>query len=229
MADDVVLDRVFASLPADVRGQIRAMATTRSVARGHTLFRAGDEADGLYVVLSGRIRVSRETHGRVGMLHVEEAGGVLGEIPVFGGGCFPATAIAIAASRCAKLPRSGIERLLRDSPEFSRYALQRLATRAQSLLTRIDELTALTITTRVARHALRQSAGGAQFTLGMSQAALAEELGTAREVVVRAIGALVRLGALHRVGRSRFAVGDAAALRALAAATGTDATMATPP
>src|SRR5262249_13327235 len=132
--------------------------------------------------------------------------GVLGEIPVFGGGRFPSTAVAVEPSRCAVIPKAAIETLLRDSPEFSRFAIHRLARRAQSLLRRIDDLTALTIGARVAQFVLRRAEGRDDFDLGMSQAALAEELGTAREVVVRAIADLVRRGAIERVARSRFSV-----------------------
>ena len=50
----------------------------------------------------------------------------------------------------------------------------------------------------------------------MSQSALAEELGTAREEVVRSLRALCDAGAIRRAGRSRFAVASVARLRSLA-------------
>jgi CRP/FNR family transcriptional regulator len=189
----------------------------RRFAKGATLYRSGDAADGLYIVLAGRVHVSRETTARTTLLHVEGVGGVLGEIPVFGGGAFPATAYAAAATRCAHLPVAAVERLLLDDGEFARFALRRLATRARSLLRRIDELTAMTITVRVADYLLRRvEALGNDVTLGMSQDALAHELGTAREVIVRALRSLVAAGAIGRVGRSRFSVNNLATLRALA-------------
>lgn len=206
------------ALPPGTAQRVAAAAIERRYARRATLFRAGDPANGLYFVLAGRVRVSRETGTRTELLHVEKTGGVLGEIPVFGGGAFPATAIAAIATRCAHLPAPAVERLLRDEPEFARFALRRLAVRARSLLHRIDELTATTITTRVASYVLAraEAARGGELTLGMSQTELAAELGTAREVIVRSLGALVEAGALARTGRSRFAVKRLATLRAMA-------------
>jgi CRP-like cAMP-binding protein len=90
--------------------------------------------------------------------------------------------------------------------------MRRLAARAQVLFARLDELRGHTVTARVAAALLeraRRARGGGErpdFTLGMSQAALAEELGTAREVVVRALGALCAAGAVRRTGRARYAV-----------------------
>lgn len=205
----------FSGLPVAIWTRIVAASIPCRFRPKQALFRAGLPADALYFVVSGRVRVSRETADRVELLHSEGAGGVLAEIPVFGGGAFPATAIAIESTECLKLPIDAVRRLLRDEPEFADYAVIRLALRAQSLLRRIDELTASTIGMRVAAHVLKRS-GDAPFSLGMSQAALAEEIGTAREVVVRAIASLVRAGAVRRAGRSKFQVSNWSTLRAMA-------------
>jgi CRP-like cAMP-binding protein len=210
----------FDGLPDGTLSRIAALVVERKYARGAVLFRSGSTADGLYFVLSGRVHVSRETRSRSEFLHAEAAGGVLGEIPAFGGGPFPATARAVAATTCGYLSRQAIERLLTEDPGFARFAVRRLAERAMALLRRIDELTATTITSRLADYLLDRYAASDSdgFTLGMSQEALASELGTAREVVVRGLAALVRSGAIARSGRSRFTVRDEATLRAMGTA-----------
>ncbi|HEV2181158.1 MAG TPA: Crp/Fnr family transcriptional regulator [Gemmatimonadaceae bacterium] len=209
----------FDAISASALDRIASSATERRYPANRVLYRAGDAADGLYIVLSGRVRVSRDAGARSRLLHDEVAGGVLGEIPVLGGGPFPATAVAVQATRCAHLSVAAVDRLVREEPEFARYAMQRLAARARSLLHRIDELTATTVLVRVARHvrARAEASAGAAFTLGLSQAALAGELDTAREVVVRALAALIAAGAIRRAGRSRFVVATAAVLSAIAA------------
>jgi CRP-like cAMP-binding protein len=201
--------------------QLARASSLRKYRAKATLYRAGDIADGLYGVVSGRVIVRRETSERSEMLHTERSGGVLGEIPVFGGGRFPATAVALEPTECCHIPVAVVERLLRDEPSFARFALGRMAMRAQSLLQRIDELTASTVTTRLAAFVVTRAAQSqsADFTLGVTQSELAEELGTAREVVVRGIARLVDAGAIARTGRSRFAVRRLATLRAIAGIT----------
>lgn len=197
--------------------RVAASAVERRYAKDAILFRGGDAADGLYLVLAGRVHVSRESVDHVELLHTEEVGGVLGEIPVFGGGPFPATAVAQTATRCAHLPLTAVNRLLADDPLFVRFALARLAERSRALLKRIDELTATTITARVAGYVLERAGNSTNesFALGMSQEELARELGTAREVIVRALRTLVDAGAIARSGRSRFRVVNVAILRAI--------------
>ncbi|HKV51888.1 MAG TPA: Crp/Fnr family transcriptional regulator [Gemmatimonadaceae bacterium] len=209
----------FDAMRARTVERIASLATERRYPPNRVLFRGGDPADGLYFVLSGRVRVSRDAGKRSRVLHDEAVGGVLGEIPALGGGAFPATAIAIEATRCAHLSVAAVDRLVSEEPDFARYAMRRLATRARSLLRRIDELTATTVLVRVARHVLTraEASTASDFTLGQSQSALADELDTAREVVVRALAALIETGAIRRLGRSRFAVVRPAVLRAMAA------------
>jgi CRP-like cAMP-binding protein len=219
ISPDVLRERVPAlgALSETALRRLAQAATERRYAAGATLYRAGDPPDALYLVLDGSVRVVRGA--RPQLLHTEGPGGVLGEIPVFGGGPFPATAVARTTTRCAHLPLAAVERLLADDPAFVRFALARLAERSRALLNRIDELTATTITARVADYVLGRApdASAAPFTLGMSQEELARELGTAREVIVRALRALVDAGAIARSGRSRFTVTNVSVLQAMAA------------
>jgi CRP/FNR family transcriptional regulator len=210
----------FSTLEPRVLETFARGAIERRYTPSQVLYRAGAAADGLYVILSGKVLVVRESGGRSELLHTESAGGVLGEIPVFGGGPFPATATAVVPTRCAHLPLTIVERLLSDEPTFARFALRRIAMRAQSLLSRIDELTATTILSRVAAFLVSRAAAGPakDFTLGVSQQALATDLGTAREVVVRSLAALVDAGAIARTGRSTFIVKRMSVLQSIARA-----------
>jgi CRP/FNR family transcriptional regulator len=208
----------LAGLSDRVARRVAAAATIRRLPRRGVLFRAGDAPAALHFVLSGRVRVARRASDGSSVLHFEDAGGVLGEIPVFGGGPYPATATAVEPVRCAVVPAPLVERLLREEPEFARFALRRLATRARVVLERLDELASYTVTARLARHLAAMADGSAtrELVLGTSQAMLADRLGMAREVLVRSLRSLCEVGAIRRVGRSRFIVADAARLREMA-------------
>lgn len=209
---------VLRGLPERVRRRIAATVVIRRYPRRAVLFRSGDAPAALHFVLSGRVRVARRVARGSSVLHFEPAGGVLGEIPVFGGGTYPATATAAEPARCAVLTADVVERLLVEEPEFARFALRRMARRARVVLERLDELSGYTVTARVAGYlrALADETRSSELRLGASQAALAEQLGTVREVLVRSLRALCDEGAIRRIGRSRFAIADEHRLRELA-------------
>ncbi len=186
--------------------------------RGQVLFRAGDEAKGLFVVIEGRVRVVRETVGRGQVVHEEGPGGTLGEVPLFTGCPYPATATATEATRCLLVPREAVRTALSADPDLAVRLLTGLALRVQSLITRLDRLVFSSVRARLAGWiAERARAGlGPVVSLGLTQERLAEELGTVREVVVRELAALRRLGATRARGAGRLEILDLAMLDDLA-------------
>jgi CRP/FNR family transcriptional regulator len=186
--------------------------------RGQVLFRAGDEAKGLFVVIEGRVRVVRETAGRGQVVHEEGPGGTLGEVPLFTGCPYPATATATETTRCLLVRREAVRAALAADPDLAVRLLTGLALRVHNLITRLDRLAFSSVRARLAAWiAERARAGlGPVVSLGMTQERLAEELGTVREVVVRELAAVRRLGAIRSRGAGRLEILDLAMLDDLA-------------
>jgi CRP/FNR family transcriptional regulator len=62
---------------------------------GEMLFLSGEAAKGLFVVIRGKIRAfQQDEDGREQVMHVDAAGAVLGDVPVFDDGPYPASAIS---------------------------------------------------------------------------------------------------------------------------------------
>lgn len=198
---------------------LAAHAVERRFARDETLFRAGAAPAGLYVVLDGRVRVLRGADGRQHVVHAEGPGGTLGEVPLFAGGTYPATAVAAEPTTCALLTADALRRAVAEEPAVAFLLLGRLATRVRDLVQRLDDRSTRGVTARLADYLLARAArpDAGAVSLGMTQTALAEELGTVREVVVRALLALRREGAIRAVGGGRYAITDRAALERAAA------------
>lgn len=207
------------AFPAPLAALLPTIGRRHRYERGAPLFHAGDEAAGIHLVLSGRVRVRRlAPSGRTVVVHHEAAGGILGEIPLFDGGPYPATALAAEPSVCALLPRAPLLRRLEADPALARFFLQRLAGRVREVIGRLDAMATRSVAQRLARHLVgrTRAAGGARVSLGMSQQELAEELGTVREVIVRELRLLCRAGVLAAAGGGRYEVLDPRTLRGLA-------------
>jgi CRP-like cAMP-binding protein len=211
---------VFAGVSETACRELAARAAMRGYRPGETLFAAGEPARGLFVVTRGRVRVVRDAAARRHVLHEERAGGTLGEVPLFEGGGYPATAIAAEDTTCLVVGRDAIAAAMRVDPELAWRFLARLAARVRTLVERIDGLTARSVPQRLAamlsaRHdsARRETD---TVTLGGTQQEVAEELGTVREVVVRAVRKLCASGAIEPVGGGRYQVRDARQLKELA-------------
>lgn len=203
----------------------------RQFTTGEVLWSAGDRSEGVTLVLEGRVRIVRGSGGRQLVIHSGEPGATLGEVPFFTGGHYPATAIAAEPTRCLFLPEAAVRRAIAVDPALAFFFLKRLSQRIENLVERVDRLTVSSVQTRLAHFVLQRhqatiaslrsrtkSGRGAAFSLGMTQTALGEELGTVREVVVRALRALRQSGAIESVGDGKYRVVNASILETLASA-----------
>jgi CRP-like cAMP-binding protein len=201
----------------------------RHFATGEILWSVGDRSEGITLVLEGRIRIVRGSGGRQLVIHSGEPGATLGEVPFFTGGRYPATAIAAEPTRCLFLPEAAVMRAIAVDPALAFFFLKRLSHRIENLVERVDRLTVSSVQTRLAHFILQRyqatinssrsrskSGKGAVFSLGMTQTALGEELGTVREVVVRALRALRQSGAIESVGDGKYRVVNTSILETLA-------------
>ena len=208
---------IFAGLAPEARRALAA-APVRRFAAGATLWAAGADPRGLFVVLAGRVRVVRAPGGRQYAVHTEGPGGTLGDVPFFAGGRLPATAMAVEPVTCLVLDRATLARAVAADPTLAFRLLERLAGRVRTLVERLDQRASTTIEQRLARLLLARHAAatGKPFVLATTQTEAAEELGTVREVLVRTLRRLRETGLVDTVARGRYRVRDASGLRRLA-------------
>lgn len=180
------------------------------------LWHAGAEPRGFFVILQGVVKVVRSVHGRQHVVHVEGEGGTLGDVALFEGQPYPATAIAQSPTVCLAVTRDGLLAAIRQDPELALSLLARLAARVRHVIGRLDGLAARSVSARLAGYLLerRERAGRDLFTLGGSHSTVAEELGTVREVLGRNLRTLRDRGLITVDEKGGIAIVDEVGLRA---------------
>lgn len=177
---------------------------------GALIFAPGDISSAFLIVTSGAVRVEQtNSAGRTMVLYRVEAGDscvltttcLLSDRPYSGYGYADGnvTAIAIAAAR--------FQKLLQDDKTFQALVFQRLAYRVGELTDVIDDLLEHRTDLRLARWIATQT----EQSIKMTQQEIAQELGTAREVVSRSLKAFETWGWI-KIGRGNVTILDRAAL-----------------
>lgn len=178
---------------------------------GDFLWHVGDMPLGLYVLVEGRVRIVRERAGRAVMIHaVASAGEVFGDVPFFAGAGYPASAIAESDVTCHLISIDSVRRAAAIDPMIMELLLRGLARRVVTLIDRVEENSLVSVRVRLARH-LRShltDSNGEQIIVIGSQQALAEKLGTVREVVAREIARFKTEGIVESRGRGIVAIPD---------------------
>jgi CRP/FNR family transcriptional regulator len=190
----------------------------RNVARGVSLFSEGDEARGIFLIVSGRIRLVRSSaDGREQVLHEEGPGSTLAEVPVFDGAGYVGSAIAVDDSVVFCVPRATLLAALDRSPGSALEVIRILAGRVRTLAGMVEDLSLRAVTERIAVYLLREMtiAGKDCFTLPATRDELAAHVGTVREQASRGLSALKTAGIITVTGR-KVCVTDPDRLRVMA-------------
>jgi CRP/FNR family cyclic AMP-dependent transcriptional regulator len=203
-------------VPPSWQQPIASQSRKRCYRDGDVLFHEGDPSDGLYVLLSGRLKVyAAGRNGDEVVYNVLAPGELLGEVSLFGG---PRTASvrAIGAVECLVLRNSVAQDLMRTRPEFAAHVFAKLASRIRHSTRMTRSLALDGVPERVCAlleacavhdgHALRVPAE-------LTQQEIANRIGASREMVLKVIGKLVAQGVLHKDARHRMTI-----LKPLAAA-----------
>jgi CRP/FNR family cyclic AMP-dependent transcriptional regulator len=171
-----------------------AARTVRKLFRaGELIFSEGEPCSGLYNIARGKVRIFKTSvTGREQVLAVNGPGETVAELPVFDGGPFPASAIAVEEVEIAFISRRDFRAYCLEHPEVALKVLSVVGARLRHLVGIIEELSFTTIRQRLisvliklAQNEGKTTGRGIEFQLPATHQELANQLGTVRELISR--------------------------------------------
>jgi CRP-like cAMP-binding protein len=117
--------RLLAGIDADSQRRIIAEAARRKLRAGQVLYRMDEPAEHLYVLLNGRLQLSRPVRsGRDVLLSVLVPGDVFGLVCLMNGrACYMGTVEAMESSEAMVWDRATAQRVARQNPQLTANAL----------------------------------------------------------------------------------------------------------
>jgi CRP/FNR family transcriptional regulator, dissimilatory nitrate respiration regulator len=220
LSDQISRIPLFYGLTPKLYEELALIVVDQTVPRGRTIFAEGNEAAGLYVVVSGRVKVFKlSPEGKEQILHLFGAGEPIGEVAVFAGGKYPAHAEALEESRLLCFPRPAFVQLIRKHPSISLNMLAVLSLRLRQFASLIEDLSLKEIPGRLAAHLLflgEEQRGSAQIDLNISKNQLASLLGTIPETLSRILARMSRDGFIELSGQRKIRIMNRKVLEELA-------------
>jgi signal transduction histidine kinase len=103
------------------------------VVAGELNGKEGEPVEHLYVILEGRLRISKEVNGGEVVINTYGPGAFFAEVPLLAGTPFLATGRALSDCRMFLIPNDLFRRMLTEYPSFSNKVLETMAERVQIL------------------------------------------------------------------------------------------------
>ena len=191
---------IFATLNEAELALVAKMATERHYERGDIILLEGESGGALCYVYRGLIKVFKTSpEGKEQVLRLIAKGHTFNDVPALDGGPNPASAAAMEPSTIYMIRRADLQRLISSEPGVAAAVIQTLAQALRHVVELVEDLSLRHVTARVAKLLLEQ-----ETTLGdlkrkhrLTQQEMAAIVGTAREVVGRALKELEVAGAIE--------------------------------
>jgi CRP/FNR family transcriptional regulator, nitrogen oxide reductase regulator len=209
-------DRLFEGFAPAERARVLAAGQMRVLRRGEVLFREGEPAAALYVVESGRVKLTQVTAGgQEVILRYLAPGDAFAAVALFDRSTYPVTARATERTRLRAWPREVLREVVREHPRFEGNLLRVVSSHTRDALARMRELATEPVPQRLARTLLRlagqvgrREADGSIVVERITQQELAEIAGTSLYTVSRTLAGWQEKG-IAEAARQRFRIRDA--------------------
>lgn len=223
-ADELLRDvDILRELPPQDLHALAEGAEIRKAAKGAPLFSEGQPAEGLFVVRTGEVKLTKSGRdGREQIIYLARPGRPIVEGIRFDGGLYPATAIAMRMASAVLVPNDHLAEVGERRPAVLRALIDLLAKREAKTLKLVSDLSLRTVPARLASFlctlvAARELRGedARNLVRDLTTETVAGRLGTVREEISRGLALLEREGAL-KVTPDLIEVIDIAKLEAIA-------------
>lgn len=186
---------MFSELPEDVARGFYEAGQTRTLKKGEHAFIQHDPAQDFYLILSGWVKLYRETlDGDEAVLDVMTGRHIFGESALFEKSTYPFSAVAVEDTQVLAFPFSYLTRRFEDTPAVAIGMLRAMSRyRAQQTM-EIEHRTLQSAPQRIGCFLLRlvqpQTTGAFSLTLPYDKTLLASRLGMKPETFSRALSRL---------------------------------------
>lgn len=194
--DEILRDApLFKALDDQAAISLRQSMKSQNLKKGQMLFKEGQPGDHLYLVKTGKVKLSHASgDGRESVFMVLGPGDMFGELSLFDPGPRTSTAIAVTDSEVLGLGHSVLLPWLEDKPEVAQALLQALAHRLRRTSEAMSDLVFADVPGRVAKALLElgekfgsKNSSGLAVHHDLTQEELAQLVGASRETVNKAL------------------------------------------
>ena len=197
---------LFNRLPEDLLNEVSCLAIHRKLDSCEALFHQGDIADRFYLLLNGKVKLTRVLfEGQEKLVEVIHPGQSFAEALLFTGAKhYPVTCNALKTSNLISIDGWHYRRLLEEQPKICLDLLANLSIRLHQRLDEIDTLTVGNAGRRVVRFLCQEQdeSGSDQIHLSVPKRLIASQLGIQPETFSRILHRLINAGLISMERRN---------------------------
>ncbi|MDW0108716.1 Crp/Fnr family transcriptional regulator [Sporosarcina aquimarina] len=200
---------IFNHLEATEMLEVAKHAHSETYRKGETVYNAGEQSNGLYIVHKGQVKVYRlAENGKEQLIRILKPGEFTGELSLFKRTEHDAFAETLATTELCVMDRDDFQSFLMKYPEVALKMLSEFSTRLQVAEQQMTRNSLESAENRIAMYLAELSLQQQSETISLpiSRKDIASYLGTTPETVSRKLAEFEDLGVIRQEGQRKIGV-----------------------
>lgn len=206
---------IFSKLSKEDLEFLEKSITIQKFRKKQVIFNEGDKAQFLYILLKGKIKISKiAKDGREILLEIIDEKDFFGALAIIKDIPYPANAIALENCKTAKLSKATFLSLINKYPYIEAEILHHVTMRLKSGIESLKNIAIEDVSSRIAFQLLKlankygkNTPEGVLIDMRITKQQLAEMTGTTTETAIRVISKFKKLGYLYEINH-KFLIKD---------------------
>lgn len=200
---------IFSSLNVKEMVEVQNIIRGLYLERGEALFFPGDSLQKLYVINSGKIKVSRLSEsGKEQVIRILEPGDFIGEISLFTHSPIKNYAEALEDTAVCTIDGKSLENIMEKYPQIAIKILEEVSKRLEGAENIIEQIGLYDAEHRIAQTLLMMSSGNKNISLSMSKRDFASYMGMTQETLSRKLSDFQSMGLIELIGQRSINILD---------------------
>lgn len=204
---------IFSSLTYEEMMEVAKITRENSFEKGEMIYMAGDKGEKLYVIHSGKVKITRFTDtGKEQVIRVLGPGEFMGELSLFSSLPLTDNGEALCNTVVCMIDGNKLKELMKRYPTIAFKVMEELSNRLNKVENLIENISLHGVGKRLAQGLISMSDEKNEVILKMSKRDFASHLGMSQETLSRKLTAFQDMGIIKLKGHRRIILLDLKAL-----------------
>ena len=198
---------IFSNLNTEEMLEIAAITSDRVFEKGEMVYTAGDEGEKLYVIHTGKVKITRFTEsGKEQVLRILGPGEFMGELSLFSSEPMQDYGEVIEKANMCVIDGDKLKELMGKYPSITFKVMEELSKRLDKAENLIENINHYSVEKRLSQALLELSNDNGIINLEMSKKDLASNIGMSQETLSRKLSAFQELGIIDLIGHRKIII-----------------------
>ena len=200
---------IFSNLSKEEMMEVANITSEKTFEKGEMIYMAGEKGDKLYVIHSGKVKISRISDtGKEQVIRVLGSGEFTGELSLFSTSNFKDNAESLSKVVMCVIHAESFKELMKKYPDISIKIVEVLSKRLENVESLIENISIYGVERRIAHILLEFANDHGEVKLNMSRRDLASHIGMSQETLSRKLRSFEEDGLIKTIGHRKIVLLD---------------------